>query len=361
MSLSLTLLCLCISYNVPIIKGNEFNPTQINGTWTDDFKYGTISGWTVTDYNNNLTNATLITEMAAYHGPYYGDSSTENIEIYSMTQSFYCDYTASIYVEYFYGFACQEATDYTRLYLNNQLMAEEDAPPDSEGSIDFLDPDLENEVQSQCDDAWHKKLVNATYGEIEFGTSFKLQIDVAMNYYKEASVINGLKIKCSQLTNAPTMNPITLSPTTDPITVSPTVFSTQNPTINPSTNDEITVAPTTQLFPTPNPMNTAQNMDNLGLMPSVQELEMRSSEDKDTEGLIALAVVGGFIFAFVVAVSCKVWIKHEKNHLPLYYQRKQEMLKAHKVLNNGYDDDGVSLELGQSLDKDGYAIDTELK
>ena len=203
--------------------------TYIDGTWNDNYRIHPTLGWVITDFNNNPINSTLTTALDTYHGPFYGDadSRTSDIEIFTMTQSFWCAYTASIYVEYFYGFACQETTDYTRLYINDELKVEYGAIRSSE--LQFIDSQLEDTVSSNCVDNWYKHQINASIANIPFGNTFKIQIDNGLNYINEASVINGFKIVCS-----PAQIPITAEPTTHPTAKSITNSPTPSPFSSPA-------------------------------------------------------------------------------------------------------------------------------
>ena len=246
--------------------------TAINASgWTDDYITNTnpyAPGWTVRDFDGNIIADTFTGDESTYHGPYYGDPDTQNIEVYTLRRYFYCEYDASVAVHFYFGYSCQENTDFCRLYLNDALKAEKDSPVTS--GQDFKDQTLEDEVyaQSECGDAWHRKPLNGTLESVSAHSLFAVTIEIGLNFEKEASVINDLEIVCSPqiITDAPTMDPTTdpsvdptSDPTTSPITAAPTGPPTANPSAVPTMHPVMTTDTPTMpsLEPTAYPTSAA--------------------------------------------------------------------------------------------------------
>eukprot|EP01083_Nonionella_stella_P104691 300434_1 len=349
---------------------------SISGTWHDDYSINPAPGWIVTDQNNRpLINSVYTGSLNTYHGPFHGNTIQENsIETYSLVQYFYCAYSASVYVEYFYGYSCQEDTDYSQLFLNDQLMVKKHAKAKTGNG--FKDDNLEAFVSDLCSDAWHSKWLNGTLTNVVANTFFKVQIDVAMNYVMEASVIRSVAVTCIPTTNHVTSSPnsAVLVPTMFPSVV-PTVAPSDHPSLSPTmqpvppttatptavTASPVTAAPTMNtatpsndpsnapIQTTPQPTNAplgSTDIDHTGQGFDVWhevKLQTSSTENVDLEGLIvALIIVGGF-FVFTVVLVCKLWIKHEKAYRPIYAKRQQMLQRMMAETNGTPQDDSGSV------------------
>jgi len=301
----------------------------ISGQWTDDFVLSPANeiGW-ISD------GSVTITSQRSYHGTFYGDEDSDDVEQFSLSQSFFCDVKSEVSVSYTIAFCGSESDDFVQLFLDDNSMAFNDL--NTNNGQPFYDYDL---VQSSSCNSWrYLGMGPFSIPTVDRDTLFDVRFEIGVNFDNDDAAITNIQITCDPLptpqpTPKPTTSQLTLSPSTSPSTSAPSQSPSSSPTLRPSISPTIRPSTSPTIRPSISPTRSLSEGENPETTSTLTTADISPQNDDSNSPQNSESAAPAFLWGIIgfVAVSCVLCVSAM---LCVSCRKRREGLQLRRAMSN---------------------------